>query len=228
MQDVAHCDASWEPLRVAVGEAANECFAGNQERPWERDRMCKEAAAERLNMVRERVRLQNELGGASEGIGKELADKLAFSSSLSKDEEEIHEGSTETSRGGTAGGAHKTADVRGTQIGPQSGVQMPRNTHGDDTTEQREMHRRPRNARHPSAKKLEREERARICQGMTKKARDQTWERHGTPVELTRDEREKVGAHVKNDVKDMTFFLKNTVEKSKNHSGEDAVLAAEA
>ena len=33
-------------------------------------------------MVRERVRLQNELGGASEGIDKELADKLAFSSSL--------------------------------------------------------------------------------------------------------------------------------------------------
>ena len=81
VQDVAHCDAGWEPLRVAVGEAANECFAGNQERPWKRDRMCKEAPAERLNMV-ERVRLHNEVGAASEGIGKELADKLAFSSSL--------------------------------------------------------------------------------------------------------------------------------------------------
>ena len=82
VQDVAHCDARWELLRVAVSEAANECLTGKQERPWERNRMCKEAAAERLNMVRERVRLQNELGGAFEGIDKELADKLAFSSSL--------------------------------------------------------------------------------------------------------------------------------------------------
>ena len=33
-------------------------------------------------MVRERVRLHNELGGASKGNVKELADKLTFSSSL--------------------------------------------------------------------------------------------------------------------------------------------------
>ena len=108
---------------------------------------------------------------------------LAFSSSLwSKDEEETQEGS------GTASGAHKSADVRGTQIGPQSGVQMPKDKTA--TIQQSSERDAPTTTecKAPFGKEAGEGGNERGLPRIDK-ARDQERERHGTPVELTRNER---------------------------------------
>ena len=175
------------------------------------DRMYTEAAAERLNMVRERVRLHNELGGASEGIEKELADKLALSSSLCRKMRRRHRR------------ARQRQVERRVALTNQ---QMPRNK------KRRRYNRAARDA--PTTTEYKAPFGKDAGEGgtsadlpRTDKARDQERERHGTPVELTRDEREKVGPHVENSVKDMRKFLKKRSGEKPSHSVEDAVLAAE-
>ena len=93
----------------------------------ERDRMCKEAAAERLNVV-ERVRLHSEAGAASEGNIKELAGKLANLASLCRRMRKRYRRARQRQTEGKLQEAlTRQQKPEARRLAPQSGVQMPRN-----------------------------------------------------------------------------------------------------